>query len=283
MCLATTGRGGVPEERADGTSGGPRWRWIERVSAQGEVLRPLDEESVRQAAAALAELDIEALTVCLVNSYANDSHEIRIRDIVREFLPGMPVSISSEVVPEMQEYERTLTTVANSYVHPVVQTYIENLRARTEESMPDVQLRILKSDGGLISADRAADYPVNLLMSGPAGGVAGAVWVAGQAGYQNIISFGRRGDLHRRGPRGGCQPQLRRETMVGDVSVRASSIDVRTVGAGGGSLASVPEITKALRVGPASAGGRSGSRRLRLGRYRACRHGRPRGPRHSAE
>ena len=226
----------------------------ERVSAQGEILSELDEGSVRQAAASLADLGIEALTICLINSFTNDAHERRVREIVKDLLPGVPISISSEVVPEMQEYERTLTTVANSYVHPVVQKYVENLETQTKASMNGVQLRILKSDGGLISAGRAADYPVNLLISGPAGGVAGAVWVAKQAGYENIITFDVGGTSTDVALVEGGQPQLRRETMIGDVSVRASSIDVRSVGAGGGSLASVPEITKALRVGPASAG-----------------------------
>lgn len=226
----------------------------ERVSAHGEVLIALDEDSVRAAATKLLGQDIEALTVCLINSYANDAHEVRVRELVKEVLPDVPVSLSSEVVPEMQEYERTLTTVANSYVHPVVRNYVAKLANGTRSSMRDMQLRILKSDGGLISAERAEHYPVNLLLSGPAGGVAGAVWVAGQAGYQDIITFDVGGTSTDVALVQGGQPRLRRETMIGDVSVRASSIDVRTVGAGGGSLASVPEITNALRVGPASAG-----------------------------
>jgi N-methylhydantoinase A len=230
----------------------------ERVSAHGEILSPLDEGSVLAAALALKDKDIEALTVCLINSYAFDGHERRVRELVRDVLPGVPISISCEVVPEMQEYERTLTTVANSYVHPVVQTYIDGLENELTSKMTDVQLRILKSDGGLISADRAADYPVNLLMSGPAGGVAGAVWVAEQAGYRDIITFDVGGTSTDVALVQDGKPQLRRETMIGDVSVRASSIDVRTVGAGGGSVASVPEVTKALRVGPQSAGAEPG-------------------------
>ncbi|MCW2611196.1 MAG: 5-oxoprolinase [Cryptosporangiaceae bacterium] len=230
----------------------------ERVSAQGEVLRPLDEESVLAAARALKDKDIEALTICLINSYAFDGHERRVRELVKSVLPGVPISISSEVVPEMQEYERTLTTVANSYVHPVVQTYIEGLESELDASMPGAQLRILKSDGGLVSAERAADYPVSLLMSGPAGGVAGAVWVAEQAGYRDIITFDVGGTSTDVALVQDGKPQLRRETMIGDVSVRASSIDVRTVGAGGGSIASVPEVTRALRVGPQSAGAEPG-------------------------
>jgi N-methylhydantoinase A len=230
----------------------------ERVTAHGEVLRPLDEDSVLAAARALRDKDIEALTICLINSYAYNGHERRVRELVADVLPSIPISISSEVVPEMQEYERTLTTVANSYVHPVVQHYIEDLERELKSTMSDVQLRILKSDGGLVGADRAANYPVNLLMSGPAGGVAGAVWVAEQAGYRDIITFDVGGTSTDVALVQDGKPQLRRETMIGDVSVRASSIDVRTVGAGGGSIASVPEVTKALRVGPQSAGAEPG-------------------------
>ncbi len=169
-------------------------------------------------------------------------------------LPGVPVSLSSEVVPEMQEYERTVTTVANSYVRPVVQRYVRNLKDKLASRAGRVKLHILRSDGGLASAASAEEYPVNLLMSGPAGGVTGALWVALQAGFPNLLTVDVGGTstdvaLIMKGV-----PRLRRETTVGDVTVRASSVDVRTVGAGGGSIAHVPELTKALRVGPQSAG-----------------------------
>ena len=226
----------------------------ERVSAKGEVVRVLDEKALRQSLRTLKSKNIEALTVSLINSFANDSHEKRVREIALEELPGTPVSISSEVVPEMQEYERTVTTVANSYVRPRVDRYVKNLRAKLGEVAEGVKLHILRSDGGLASASSAAEYPVNLLMSGPAGGVTGALWVAVQAGFPNLLTVDVGGTstdvaLIRNG-----EARLRRETTVGDVTVRASSVDIRTVGAGGGSIAHVPELTKALRVGPQSAG-----------------------------
>ncbi len=226
----------------------------ERIGADGAVVEPLDEERLRADLRDLAARGIEALTVSLINSFANDAHERRIGEIAAEELPGVPVSLSSEVIPEMQEYERTVTTVANSYVRPIVQTYLRNLRAELDKTMKGVRLHILRSDGGLASADGAEAYPVNLLMSGPAGGVTGAVWIAEQAGFRNLLTFDMGGtstDV--------CLVQdgvarLRRETTVGDITVRASSVDVRTVGAGGGSIAHVPELTRALRVGPQSAG-----------------------------
>lgn len=226
----------------------------ERVSAKGEVVRGLDEEALRKSLRSLKAQKIEALTVSLINSFANPAHEQRVREIAREELPDTPVSLSSDVVPEMQEYERTVTTVANSYVRPRVDRYVRNLKAKLDKVAKDVKLHILRSDGGLASAASAAEYPVNLLMSGPAGGVTGALWVAVQAGFPNLLTVDVGGTSTDVALIQGGQPRLRRETTVGDVTVRASSVDIRTVGAGGGSIAHVPELTKALRVGPQSAG-----------------------------
>lgn len=226
----------------------------ERMSARGEVVEPLDEAALRRALPRLREAGVEAVTVCFVNAYANGAHEQQARAVIEAELPGVPVSISSEVIPEMQEYERAITTVVNSYVRPVAGRYIDNLQSQLDRDMNGVRLSILKSDGGLVASRLAADYPVNLLMSGPAGGVSGAVWAATQAGYANIMTFDMGGTSTDVALVEGGEAQLRRETLVGDVIVRASSVDVRTVGAGGGSIAHVPELTGALRVGPQSAG-----------------------------
>ena len=226
----------------------------ERVAASGEVVERLDETRLRADLAGLRRLGIEALTVSLINSFANAAHERRIRKIAAEVLPGIPVSLSSDVVPEMQEYERTVTTVANSYVRPRVAKYVANLKSKIEQLAKDVKLHILRSDGGLAGAASAEEYPVNLLMSGPAGGVTGALWVAVQAGFPNLLTVDVGGTSTDVALIQDGAPRLRRETTVGDVTVRASSVDIRTVGAGGGSIAHVPELTKALRVGPQSAG-----------------------------
>jgi N-methylhydantoinase A len=226
----------------------------ERMSARGEVVAPLDEDTLRERILVLKNAGVEAMTVCLINAYTNGQHERRIREILNEELADIPVSISSEVIPEMQEYERAITTVVNSYVRPVVGRYIDNLQNRLDTSMSGVKLSILKSDGGLAASRAAAENPVNLLMSGPAGGVSGAVWAATQAGFENIMTFDMGGTSTDVALVEGGIAHLRRETLVGDVTVRASSVDVRTVGAGGGSIAHVPELTGALRVGPQSAG-----------------------------
>ena len=230
----------------------------ERVGADGTIVKKLDEASLRESLAALSSQNIEALTVCLINSFTNPLHEERVREISTELLPQIPVSLSSDVIPEMQEYERTVTTVTNSYVRPRVESYIRNLEDELESRMEGVTLHILRSDGGLTSAASAANYPVNLLMSGPAGGVAGAIWVASNAGYKNLLTLDIGGTSTDVALVQDGSAQLRRETTVGDVTVRASSVDVRTVGAGGGSIAHVPELTQALRVGPQSAGAEPG-------------------------
>jgi N-methylhydantoinase A len=166
-----------------------------------------------------------------------------------------PISVSSDVVPEMQEYERTETTVVNSYVRPQVARYVSNLQNALEDRMgTDTQLSILRSDGGLASARASGESPVNLLMSGPAGGVSGALYFCEQAGFRDILTFDMGGTSTDVALIQDARARVRRETIVGDVRVRAPSVDVRTVGAGGGSIAFVPELTKALRVGPDSAG-----------------------------
>jgi len=233
----------------------------ERMDAEGNVVRPLDIDTLRRDARALAETgEVEALTICLMNSYINGDHEEQVRDVVQEFFDDIPISISSAVVPEMQEYERAETTVVNSYVRPQVSKYVGNLQSSLEESSleerlgEDVKLAILRSDGGLASARASRESPVNLLLSGPAGGVAGAMYFCKRGGFENILTFDMGGTSTDVALIQNGQARIRRETRVSDITVRAPSVDVRTIGAGGGSIAFSPELTKALRVGPDSAG-----------------------------
>jgi N-methylhydantoinase A len=230
----------------------------ERIGARGEIVRELDEASARQALGKLKRRAVEAITVSLINAYANPAHERRIRELAKEEAPELPLSLSSEILPEMREYERTITTVANSYVRPTVARYLSSLRRELKSRGVGALLKLLRSDGGLMSFEAAEEAPVNMLLSGPAGGVAGALWVAGQAGFDNVLTLDMGGTstdvcLIEHG-----EPRVRRETMVGNVAVRVSSLDVRSVGAGGGSIAKVPAVTRALRVGPESAGAEPG-------------------------
>ena len=226
----------------------------ERIGADGAIVRPLDEVKLCANLRRLAEEKVEAITVCLINSYVNDVHERRIAEICAEELAGLPVSLSADILPEMQEYERALTTVANSAVRPTVSRYVGNIERELTNWGTPAKLSLLRSDGGLMSAEKSRSAPVNLLMSGPAGGVAGAVWIAKNSGHPNVLTLDMGGTSTDVALIEDFQPRLRRETSVGHLTVRASSLDVKTVGAGGGSIASVPELTKALRVGPQSAG-----------------------------
>ncbi|HEY8450684.1 MAG: hydantoinase/oxoprolinase family protein [Micromonosporaceae bacterium] len=227
---------------------------VERVASDGTVVTPLDEEGVVRQLRLLRSRGIEALAVSLINSFANSDHERRVGKLAERELPGIPVSLSSTVLPEFREYERTVTTVANSYVQPQVSGYVSNLAEELRSNGVQGGLAILRSDGGLASPDAAANNPVSLLLSGPAGGVAGAMWAAEQAGFRDFLTFDMGGTSTDVALVQGLKPRIGRETTVGDLKVRATSIDVRTVGAGGGSIAHVPPLTKALRVGPQSAG-----------------------------
>jgi len=228
----------------------------ERMGADGEIVTELDGDALRTELSALKEKGgIDALTICFVNSYLNNANEGAAQKIAKEVFTDIPVSISSDIIPEMQEYERTETTVVNAYVLPEVSLYINNLQKAINEKLgTETQLSILRSDGGLASARAASESPVNLLMSGPAGGVAGAIYFCSRAGHKDILTFDMGGTSTDVALIQDSKARVRRETLVGDVRVRAPSVDVRTVGAGGGSIAFVPELTKALRVGPESAG-----------------------------
>ena len=226
----------------------------ERIGARGEVIREVDEAAARAALRTLAERGVESIAVALINSYANPAHERLIRDLAAEETPGLPLSLSSDILPEMREYERTITTVANSYVRPTVAHYLRQLRDDLKSRRIDAGLKLLRSDGGLMSFEAGESTPVNMLLSGPAGGVAGALWVARHAGFADVLTLDMGGTstdvcLVERGT-----PRARRETTVGNLTVRVSSLDIRSIGAGGGSIAKVPPLTRALRVGPESAG-----------------------------
>ncbi|KIJ53509.1 hypothetical protein M422DRAFT_241749 [Sphaerobolus stellatus SS14] len=232
-----------------------------RISTSGEEVKPFDSEVFISRLQAIKNLPDdskpEAITVSLINSFANSSHEQAAADILRREFPSTPISLSSTILPELMEYERALTTVANAMVRPRVEKYLDSLQKQLDSQSGSAkpQICVLRSDGGLASVDLAKEFSSNLLYSGPAGGVTGvAVSVAGKTKYKNLLTFDMGGTstdvcLIQNG-----LPSIRRETTVGDLTVRVPSVDVRTVGAGGGSVAFVPAVSKALRVGPESAG-----------------------------
>ena len=229
----------------------------ERMDARGNVVRALDEDAARAAIRELLDAGIESLTISLLHAYANDVHERRLKALVEETGSDVPVSLSSEILPEFREYERTLVTVMNAYVRPSMRRYLRNLDTKLRELNFDARVHIVRSDGGLMSVDRATESPAHTMLSGPAGGVSGAAFVAGRAGHRNALGFDMGGtstdvSLVRDG-----QPTISRQTSLGYYPIKVPSVEVHSVGAGGGSIAHVP-MTGALRVGPESAGARPG-------------------------
>ena len=225
----------------------------ERVSARGDVITPLDEASARKAVRELIELGAEAITVSLLHSYANPQHEQRLKAIVEEIEPDMTVSLSSEILPEFREYERTLVTVMNAYVRPSMRRYLTGFEEKLHRVQFQSSVNIVRSDGGLMSVERASQSPVHTMLSGPAGGVSGAAFMASLAGYPQALGFDMGGTSTDVSLIQDGKPTISRQTSIGYYPIKVPSVDVHSVGAGGGSIAHVP-MTGALRVGPESAG-----------------------------
>lgn len=224
-----------------------------RMSARGEVRVRLDEDEGRNAIAELKEAGIEALTISLINAYANPLHEIEVKKLAQEMHPDLPVTISSDILPEFREYERTLTTVMNSYLRPKMRVYLDGMKRKLAEAKLKAPMHIVRSDGGVMSIEHAAERPANTLLSGPSGGAVASAYIGELLGLLNVLSFDMGGTstdvaISRRG-----KPNIVRDTRVGQYPVKVPSVDVHSVGAGGGSIAHVP-LTGALRVGPQSAG-----------------------------
>ncbi|MFQ5524712.1 MAG: hydantoinase/oxoprolinase family protein [Thermoanaerobaculia bacterium] len=226
----------------------------ERMDARGNVVDPLDEAQVKRLIDDLIGSRVESLTVSLINSYANPEHERRIKELIAESHPDFPVTISSDVLPEFREYERTLTACMNSYVRPKVAGYVKNLESSLKDLGVGCPVNILRSDAGLMSLSLTQEKPVYGVLSGPAGGVAGAIEVATRAGFGDILTFDMGGTSTDVALCQNGRPTIARETELGHFRVKVPSVNVHSVGAGGGSVAHVPEITRALRVGPESAG-----------------------------
>lgn len=226
----------------------------ERVNARGEILSPLDESALADDLKRLCdEGQIEALSVCLINSYANPVHEQRIKEHFQTAFPDIPISLSSEILPEFREYERTLITVMNAYVQPTVRRYLSQITEKLTAAKYDATVNILRSDGGVMSVAAGQNSPVHTLISGPSGGVSGAAEIANHSGFPNVIAFDMGGTSTDVSITHDGKPRISRETEVASYKIKAPAVDVVSIGAGAGSIAHVP-ITGALRVGPQSAG-----------------------------
>ncbi len=225
-----------------------------RNSAKGAEMTPLDETEARTHIKTLHDAGIEALTVCLINSFANPTHEQAIKALAAAMYPDLPVTISTDILPEFREYERCLTTVMNSYVQPKMRVYLNGMKEKLAATKISSAMSIVRSDGGVMSIDAAQERPVNTLLSGPSGGAVASAYIGELTGYRNVLSFDMGGTSTDVAIAIDAKPNILRDTRVGQYPVKAPSVDVRTVGAGGGSIAHVPGVTGALRVGPQSAG-----------------------------
>jgi N-methylhydantoinase A len=238
---------------------------VERMNARGEVLTELDEAQAIAQIEDLCKSGIEALTISLMHSYANPAHEQRLRELVLERFPDLHVSLSSDILPEFREYDRTITTVMNDYVRPIMTRYLSRIEARLGEAGVSSPLHIVRSDGGLMSAQSAADRPVHTVLSGPAGGVTATAMVARRTGLKRLLAFDMGGTSTDVSVIIDGQPTITRSTDVGYFPAKVPTLDVRSVGAGGGSIAEVAELTSSLRVGPRSAGAEPGPVAYRKG------------------
>jgi len=243
----------------------------ERISSGGEIIVPLVEEEIIKCAKILKKLDIEAVSVCYLNSYANPIHEVRTGEILRKLLPDAFISISAEVLPQMREYERTSTTVINSYVGPPVKKYIESLVNQMKNSgFKNSRLMVMQSSGGILDSDSVVKIPAQIIECGPAAGVIGAQFMSKLTGYENLITLDMGGTTAKASLIEKSQLSFAEEYEVGGgmssksalgggggYALKLPVIDISEVGAGGGSIAWLDKANS-LKIGPESAGARPG-------------------------
>ncbi|HEX6507466.1 MAG TPA: hydantoinase/oxoprolinase family protein [Chloroflexota bacterium] len=227
-----------------------------RLNFRGEEIVPLNEEEARAAARWFRNRGIRSIAVCFIHAYANPDHEQRVAAILAQEYPEASVSLSSEVLPEYREYERTVTTVVDAFVKPSVRQYVE----RAEERVRSLDRRgnhlpflIMQSNGGVLSADAVTRQPITTLLSGPAAGALGASWLADLAGFRDVLTIDAGGTSTDICVVQGGTPHTTTEGTVGRFPVKVPMIDIVTIGTGGGSIAWV-DGSGSLRVGPKSAG-----------------------------
>jgi N-methylhydantoinase A/oxoprolinase/acetone carboxylase beta subunit len=227
----------------------------ERITGDGSVLVPLDEERARQQVRTLKEAGVESVCVCFLFSFLNPVHEERVAEIVREEFPEAFLSVSSEVIPQYREYERFSTVGLNAYVGPKVASYVARLQDELETLGVRSGLHLMTSASGVATVEAAVKRPVTLLMSGPVAGVVGGIWAGKQSGYDNVITLDVGGTSADIGlaQEGRLRMKHLLDTKVGPYQAMIPMVDVDTIGAGGGSIAYV-DAGGIFRVGPRSAG-----------------------------
>lgn len=234
-----------------------RFGVTERISAQGEVLEPLDHDEVHAALAEIVSQGIQSVAVCLLNSYVNPVHERQIADIARREFPELKLSVSAELLREFREYERTATTVANAFVMGPIDVHLSDLADGLANQGLVSAPYIMRANGGAMSFGAAKQQPVSLAHSGPMGGIIGAAEIARQNGIRDLISFDMGGTSSDVSLISDATPSFTTRNTVAGVPVKLPSLDLVTVGAGGGSIAWL-DAASGLKVGPKSAGAEPG-------------------------
>ena len=225
-----------------------------RLDAAGQEVRPFDEAGARAAARALRDAGVTAVGVCFLHSYIDSAHEVAMRRVLAEEFPAAVVSLSCEVLPEYREYERSMTTLVDAAVKPTVAGYVQRIRDRLDAFAPHrVAFSVMKSNGGVVSSDEVVHQPVTTVLSGPAAGALGAALLAGNAGFDRILTLDGGGTSTDVAVVLNGEPAVTTEGAVGGYPSKIPMIDVVTVGAGGGSIAWLPP-DGTLKVGPRSAG-----------------------------
>lgn len=230
-----------------------RYEVTERVRHTGDIETELNEKEARDAIRALGEQGVESIAVCFLYSFLAPQHERRVAEIIREVLPDVHVSLSSEILPEFREYERLSTVVTNAYVGPVIFRYLSRLRARLAEDGLTATPHVTQSNGGVIPFATAEEMPVRLVLSGPSTGVVGAAQICVAAGHPDIITFDMGGTSSDVSLVQNGEPKISSGMELEGRPIRSPMLDIHTVGAGGGSLGWI-DSGGHLRVGPQSAG-----------------------------
>jgi N-methylhydantoinase A len=225
----------------------------ERLEFEGNVLRPFDEESAVAAARAIRDMGLDSVAVCFLHSYVNPAHEIRMAEILKAEAPDVIVTISSDLSRQLREFERTSTAVLDAYIKPIVRSYLAQLEAVLDERGFSGQFLMTRSGGGAMTAASAKEAPVNLILSGPAGGVLGAAWFAKAAGYKDLITIDMGGTSLDASLVVDGEPFTYFDASFEGLPINLASLYIHTIGAGGGSLVWIDEGNH-LQVGPASAG-----------------------------
>lgn len=234
-----------------------RWELDERINANGEIIKPIDEKDLEAIYSLIKDNEIESVVICFINSFLNPENEHQLKRALERKFENLAVTASSDILPEIKEYERTSTVAVNGYVMPKMKFYLKDLEKSLKELGVPSELYIMQSNGGIISTDTAVEKPVRTVLSGPAGGVISGVDIAKQTGEGNLITIDMGGTSLDTALINNGNPQYTTNSSINDFPINVPMVEMHTIGSGGGSIAWI-DSGGALRVGPHSAGATPG-------------------------